>query len=313
VKITRGGKTTKGASSAAQIRKLIGKSFETNEENIADGMSRAIAEMGISVPQHVAAVDPSDGAGGPASRLNTSDVILMTLLSNPNEWFLVLTAKSRRRDIGLYGLGDCFEMTTHREGGNVQHYVRYTGGRLNEKGKRKVERIRKKMGLIRSSVASGGVWLATSRPSRSRKGRTAKKGSLIHAAMYPLSAEEFTFLDKIIPNPNSEILVLSGTKNNEIWHSFRWKWQSRYGFDLSEIAVSQQKVGEKKFNIYVTYTPRNAGVMSDEMARFVNFLEQKRGKRGKKSVKTTPTPEATVIGWPAAAPSAAATAIIPIQ
>lgn len=291
---TKRGKTAGSAASSAQIKKIIGKSFETNDDNVANGISRALLEMGINLPQPVTPAATRSNVGNSIRRLSNSEVVLMTLLVNPNEWFLVCTAKNRRRDVGIYGLGDCFEMTTRREDGLVKHYARYTGGRLNKLGEQKVERIRKKMSAIRTSVTSGTLSL----PGHgSTKKKVIKKGSLAHAAMYPLSAEEIIFLDKIITNPNREILVLAGTKQNEVWHSFRWKWESRYDFDLSELTISQRKMDENKFNIYVTYTPKNAGVMSDEMTKFVNFLEEKRAKHGKKSVKTASPSEGSVIGW----------------
>lgn len=290
---TKSGKTAGRVASTAQIKKLIGKSFETNDENVANGISRALQEMGINLPQPVASVTAGSKVGKSPRRLSQAEIVLMTLLSNPNEWFLVLTGKNRRRDVGIYGLGDCFEMTTRRVDGLVQHYARYNGGKLNALGKKKVDRIRNKMSAIRTSVAGGAITLST----RSSRKKAVKKGSLTHAAMYALSAEEVIFLDKVITNPNREILVLSGTPQNETWHSFRWKWEARYGFDLSEISISQRKMEKGRYNIYVTYTPKQAGIMSEAMGDFVSFLEQKRVKHGKKSVKTGTPSEGSVIGW----------------
>lgn len=289
---TKRGRSAGSAASSAQVKKLMSGSFGTTNTKVADAMSEAIAGMGVSIPMPVdesLIAKVTAGTTHPIRRLSNADVILMTLMSNPNKWFLVCTAKIRRRDLGIYGFGECIEMVTHQnKDGEWEHYARFNGKQLNERGQERVRIIRERVAGLRGVVESGSLTpfsLPTTGKS-ARKKQGTKKGSLAHAAMYPLTEDEATFIDVIVRNPNKEILVASNVIDNESWFSFRWKWSARYGFDMSQIKVRQSKAGNETYNIYVTYAPGASGEMKASLAKLVEFLEAKRNRHAKSSTKT---------------------------
>lgn len=204
----------------------------------------------------------------PLPKLSKSEVIVLTLLGHPNEWFLVLTAKKRRTDVGLSGLGKAFQMTTRREKGEIAHYARFSGdmSQVSEKGIAFIQRLNEKLNVIRESVESGTYAVS----SKTRLVR----GSLAHASKYPMNTVEATFL-RLIETPNTRVLLTSHSTSNEVWHTFRWKWQTRYGFDLSQFEFSQEKQSDGTFNLYGTYTPNKAGGMNQGLREFVEFLHTK--------------------------------------
>lgn len=204
-------------------------------------------------------------------KMSNTELIVLSLLGHPNEWFHILTAKKRRSDIGLSRLGKAFETTTRRLSDGVAHYARFTGNMadVSPRGMELIAKMQSKIDEIRSGVEAGAFnSTATRAPS------AVTPGSLSHASKYPLNSEESQFL-ALVSQPNKKILMTENTSANELWHGFRWKWQTRYGFDLSQCAFSQEKQPSGLFNLYGTYTPNSRGEMNPGLKEFVDFLKSK--------------------------------------
>lgn len=300
------GRPAGSATSSAQISGIIGKCFETGDKKTIQDMANAISEMDLRIPVMLETAVSTKQTKKP--RLSSADVSLMALISNPGKWFLLCTSKHRRHDLGVYGLGDCIDMTTRpTKNGLINHYARYTGGKLNAKGKARIETIKKRITNLRESVAVSSdpfssvsslsvqkksavekkPKLKTTKNSKGKKSVT-KKGSLSHAVLYPMTEEETTFLEKVITRPNMQVLVSRNTADSASWFVFRWKWESRYDFDLSQISITQRKSTEGMgHDVWMSYTPNKDGSMNEGLLTFVNFLQlkQARTEQKKKTVK----------------------------
>ena len=294
------GKTAGSVTSSAQISGIIGKYFETADKKTIQDMAQAISEMDLRIPVMVETAVTTKQTKKP--RLSSADVSLMALISNPGKWFLLCTSKHRRHDLGVYGLGDCIDMTTRpAKNGLINHYARYTGGKLNAKGKARIETIKERITNLRESVAlpndpfSSISSLAVEKKSKTKttkngksKKSVTKKGSLSHAMLYPMTTEETTFLEKVITRPNVQVLVSENTADSASWFVFRWKWESRYDFDLSQIKITQRaSTNGNGHDVWATYVPNENGSMNEGLAAFVSFLhlKQARTEQKKKTVK----------------------------
>lgn len=295
----KSGKPAGSATPLAQISDIIGKCFDTGDKQITEDMAQAISEMNLRIPVMLELASKAKQTKKP--RLSSSDVSLMALISNPGKWFLLCTSKHRRHDLGVYGLGDCIDMTTRPSSdGLINHYARYTGGKLNAKGKARIDQIKERLTKLRDAVeissdpfSSVSVSVQKKSKSKTPKSKTpksskikksvTKKGSLAHAMMYPMTREETVFLERIITQPGQKILVEKDVKNNAAWFVFRWKWESRYDFDLSQITVTQRTSEVSGHDVWVTYNPNEDGSMNEGLATFVSFLKLKQTRSAKKN------------------------------
>lgn len=273
------------------------KQFGKMSDSSLESISAAIKESGIIIPQ------AADDLNNPtpvkeAVKLSKFDIVVLTLTSNPNKWFLVFSGNKKRQDIGLYQMGACFEMVRRSENGKINHYARYTGGTMNKFGQNRMKVLAKKMAKLGAAAAKNEKIVidnatprtsteareegksAVSKTKHSRKSVAKKpsKVSLIHAGMYPLSKDEAKFLQFINSAPRVEHLLSSGVTNTDGWFSFRWKWQSRYGFDMSQISLRQEKQDDGTFNVYGKYTPNAANMMNPGLKELVYFLDGKKKK-----------------------------------
>lgn len=263
------------SNTAKVVTQAIQKGAPNIDAPTLTAMSKLIARNGlptISKMEPAPLERPSRASAKPARipKMSKTEVIVLTLLGHPDEWFHVLTAKKRRADFGLSGLGKAFQMTTRRVSGGVAHYARFTGDMndVSAKGKELISRINSKLNEIREGVKAGAY------TSRSTKSSNASVGSLSHASKYPLTGEEMQFME-LVTKPNQKVLLTENTSSNEIWHGFRWKWQNRYGFDLSQCAFSQEKQPNGLFNLYGVYTPNSRGEMNSGLREFIEFLKSK--------------------------------------
>lgn len=274
------------------------KQLSRLDESSIDAISTAIHNSGIMIPRSVENNKSSELQEN-AIKLSKLDIVILALTSNPNKWFLVFTGDRRRQDIGLYQLGGCFEIVRRKENGKINHYARYNGKPMNESGNRRMDALRKKIESLGNAAKKNGVVEihdATPAPKgnsiksistaphakRTRKISKKKKNtktSLQHAAMYPLTLEEQKFLEFIKLTPRNEYLVSSGTKTGDSWFSFRWKWQSRYGFDMSQISVRQELQADGTYNTYLTYMPNAVNMMNPGLKSLIDFLESKGKKK----------------------------------
>ena len=304
------GRPAGSATSSAQISEIIGKCFETGDKKTIQNMAEAISEMDLRIPVMLETAVSSKQTKKP--RLSSADVSLMALISNPGKWFLLCTSKHRRHDLGVYGLGDCIDMTTRpAKDGLINHYARYTGGKLNAKGKARIETIKARITNLRESVAiSSDPFSSVSslnvqkksavekkpkpKTVKSSKGKKSvtKKGSLSHAMLYPMTLEETTFLEKVITRPNMQVLVSENSADSASWFVFRWKWESRYDFDLSQIKITQRKSASGNgHDVWMTYVPDENGSMNDSLAAFVSFLRLKKARTEQKKKTVKPATE----------------------
>ena len=264
-------------------------------DSALDAITSAIVSSGITIPEEATGIESQL----PNSvQLSKMDIVLLALISNPNKWFLAHSGTKPRSDIGIYSLGNCFRMVRKKENGKHNHYAMYNGGALNENGRRRIASLNRKMESL-AKVASrnqsvkivdvtpiphsvnkkSGKASVKPLPKRARKitksmSVDSAKTSITHAAKYPLTADEKKFLDFVTSPARIEYVLSEGTKEN-IWHSFRWKWQSRYGFDLSQISLRQEKMPNGTYKIFGTYTPNAANMMNPGLKSFVEFLETK--------------------------------------
>lgn len=235
-------------------------------EKIIKVMARIINEMGVSAAIQA---DPNDGDEDvKLPSLTKFEMDVITLVSSPNSWFIVNTTKKKPHNNKFISLGDCFDVTYRMFKGEYNTFVRYNGGMLNDTGRAILVEAQRKLDQIKSAVAVHGTRISGKKAS----GQT--EVSLTHAGKYPLTDEERTFL-ALLEQPNMLVAISDHTKRPESWHGFRWKWQSRYGFDLSQIMITQNKQADGTFTVYGKYTPNAEGKMNDGLAAFVEFLNSK--------------------------------------
>jgi len=256
--------TTKVLSARAQD--LLSSTISADESTLS-GMARLIAGMNVAIP--VVSQLPAEAERvkqNPIPTLSRVEVVMMSVMARPEEWHLVLTARKRRADLGFRELGTCFEMTTRKNGDSVDHYIRYTAsGTLSSAGQAAQIKLHEKLRQIQDAVVNGAA------PRRSTQ---RSQPSLNHAGKYPLNDTERKLIN-LVSTPNVRVCLEAGTKVHALWHTFRWKWQTHYGFDLSQISISQEKLPNGTFNIYGQYTPNAQGQMNPKLAELIAFLKTK--------------------------------------
>ena len=272
-----GVKPNKRVSATKIEQLLIGAVSNTNESTLSS-MAKIVASMGVSIPDATELPPSLSGQNGrgPAAirvpRLNKPEVLMLTLMAKPEEWHMVLRSKGRRANVGLGGLGSCFELSTRTVDGLVNHYVRYTAsGVMSPQGHARYLALQEKLVKIQEAVESGAP-IATSKGNV--KTSTTNAGvtyytSLDAARKFPLTAEERKFLE-VISRPNTRVLAADHTTKASKWYTFRWKWQ-KYGFDMSQISIEQKKQDDGTFNIYVTCN----GMPNESIRKLVDFLASK--------------------------------------
>lgn len=262
----------KGKVNASRIESAISSSMaDRADQSTLSGMARILAQMGIDVAiQSEPAPISEDGLLATKSipRVSKFEMDFLAIVTNPNKWYLVATTSKKRRSSAFSQYGKCFETTIRQERGHYNHYVRYNGSELNDSGQRRINEINTKLELIREAVASGGV-----RPMTKFSSGTGL-GSLTHAVKYPLNNEERNFL-RLFDSPNEFVVLSEAMRQPSDWHAFRWKWQTRYGFDLSQISFTQKKRDDGLFTVRGKYTTNSEGGMNKGLAEFVEFLRKK--------------------------------------
>jgi hypothetical protein len=286
----------------ADLKKILRSSKQLSrlDDSSINAISTAILDSEIIVPKPADEIDSAELTGG-VVELSKFDIVLLALVSNPKQWFLVLSGDKRRQNMsGIYQFGGCFEMIRKNENGKINHYARYNGKPMNEAGKRRMESLRKKVEKLGDAAKKNGVIkihdatpkfkknkLATPKQAithyskKTRKISAKKKTSKIsleHAKTYPLNEEERAFLHFLSLTPRIEYLVSSASKKQNAWFTFRWKWQNRYGFDMSQIVIRQEKQADGMYSTYMTYTPNAANMMNPGLKNLVDFLGSKRQK-----------------------------------
>ena len=282
-------------ASKTQVKAILTPSVlpATADENTQARMAQMIADMNLSVPVKAIPAEPAVASKKEKltriPKLTQPEILIITALASPNEWFLAHRSNRRRTDIGLRGMGEAFEMVTRKEGGIVNHYIRYTGKSFSAIGEQRMERLRAKMELLQQ-IAEGKVKTAGSTPHK--KSLSERPTNLEVARRWPLNDTEQKFL-RLIAKPNTSVLLEQGITQNQLWHTFRWKWQNRYGFDLSQLAFSQEKREDGTFDIYGFYKPNADGSMNPGLMEFVEFLNSKPTSASKSARSTSSTPEST--------------------
>lgn len=288
------GKSSSSAGQAQLIETLSKTSNSTDKQTIAK-MAQVIGAMKLSMP--VKALPPATHgnrvSAAPIPRLTNIEITIMTLLDQPNQWFLVKTASKRGGNALLRNLGKGIEITTRVNGKMVEHYARWNGGPLSVAGAAKVAKIKKKLLAIKEAVESGAKLPAA--PKRHKD-----TGSLKHVVKYPINETEELFL-ALLQFPNEEVPLRVNAKTGEEFFTFRWKWETRYGFDLSQFTTRQESLPDGTFNLFGTYTPNSKGEMNASLTKLVEVLEQKRKVRDEMKPRretvtnTTSTTPTTVV------------------
>jgi len=257
-------------------------------------MAQMIAGMNLTVPVKATPAEPKTAEKREKlvriPQLTQVEMLIITAMSAPNEWFLAHTATRRRADIGFRGMGEAFEMVTRKEDGVVRHYIRYTGQPYSATGEQRIARLRSKLELIQQ-IAEGKVKAVGTKTKRAGSRRSSST-SIDIARRWPLNETEKKFI-RLLATPNTTVLLEQGVKTNQLWHTFRWKWQTRYGFDLSQCAFSQTKREDGKYDIYGFYKPNADGSMNPGLRDFVEFLNSKPLTSAKSARSASSTPEAT--------------------
>ena len=107
-----------------------------------------------------------------------------------------------------------------------------------------------------------------------------------------MTTEETTFLEKVITRPNMQVLVSENAADSASWFVFRWKWESRYDFDLSQIKITQRKSANGDgHDVWATYVPDENGSMNEGLAAFVSFLKLKQTRTEQKKKTAKPATE----------------------
>lgn len=259
----------------AKIEQLLAGAVNNTDASTLSGMATILARMGVSIPE-MADVPPSQ-SGQVAKptvrvpRLNNTEILMLTLMAQPEQWHMVVRAKVRRANVGLGGLGSCFELVTRSVDGMINHYVRYTtSGIMSPQGRARYLALQEKLTKIEEAAKSGLPVIAKG----GSKGKALSSSSnpytsLDSARKFPLNAAERKFLE-VVSRPNNRVLVAERTTKHSYWHTFRWKWQ-KYGFDLSQISIEQQKQSDGTFNIWVTCN----GLPGEGIRKLVDFLATK--------------------------------------
>lgn len=242
-------------------------------------MARELAKMGVSAPTKSSPAPSTSSVSIP--RVTTTEISVITMLANPNEWFLLEKNNKKRYQNNLHRYGTCFESATRYEKGMYCHYARYNGGALSEEGRNRVQVIETKLSQIRNAVESGGIVTTA--------GSVTNSGSLAHASKYPLNDEERTFLDLVLNKPGQKVIISASSAKSDSWYGFRWKWTTRYGFDLSQFIISQKKNPDGTFCIYGIYQPNASGSMNPGLKSFVDFLQAKPVSNDESSSRQTRT------------------------
>lgn len=258
-----------------------------------DAISEAITKSGIPIPRQMETT--SSQLDSSIVKLSRLDIILLALISNPNKSYLIYSGDKPRQDVGLYQLGRCFTMQRKSENGKINHYVAYTGAPLNAAGKHRMETLRKKMNNLAAAAGSGVVTIQDATPTpkgaktgikketqkatkRTRKissGKKPAKVSLTHAARFAKTQDEQKFIDFSKMAPRVEHLLSEGVIEPDGWHQFRWKWQTRYGFDMSQVSFRQEKQENGTFNIYGKITPNAVNMLNSGLINLITFLSLK--------------------------------------
>lgn len=294
------GKSLANAGKAQLIATLSKASPMNADAKVITQMAEIISGMGVHIPTKVDEKQLINAGLSTKSveMLSMIEMNILTLVNNPNEWFLVRVSKKRGGNTPLRILGKSLKMVSRVVGDEVHHYAMFCGGPLPEVAKNKVKRLREKMVAIRSA-AENGITLVPSKAEKTPTGKAKKKKkaavkkSLYHAAKYPLTDEEVDFL-RVLSQPNQEILVRGNSPRNEIFHAFRWKWKN-YGFDFSQISIRQEGLPNGNFNIYMTYTLNADGGMNSGLVGLVDLLEKKLA-RSRGGDEASPKRESTAFG-----------------
>lgn len=295
------GKSLANAGKAQLITTLSKASSSNTDAKVIAQMAKIISEMGVHIPTKVDGKDLANTGLGSKNveMLSKIEMNILTLVNNPNEWFLVRISKKRGGNAPLRILGKSLKMVTRVVGNEFHHYAMFSGGPLPEAAKNKVKRLREKMVAIRHA-AENGIALTPSkadapaaRIGKSKKKKKAVKKSLFHAAKYPLTDEEVDFL-RVLNQPNQEVLVRGNSKRNEIFHTFRWKWKG-YGFDFSQISIRQERLPNGNYNIYMTYRLNADGGMNPGLVGLVDLLEKKLA-RSRGNNESAPKRDSAVFG-----------------
>lgn len=256
----------------AQLIQTLASSASSADSQTISKMAKVISGTTALPVKMMPPASSSRASNGTIPRLTNIEVIVMTLLDSPNEWFLVKKSKKRGGNGPLRSIAKGIEIATRVNAtGEIEHYARFTGGALSAHGTAKVKKIREKLRIIKNVVESGAPIAAT-------KTTKTKPGSLKHVVKYPMNETEELFIE-VLKRPNVRVLLRNGVKSNEEFFTFRWKWETRYGFDLSQFTTSQEVQPDGTFNLYGQYTPNSKGEMNASLVKLVDVLEQKRKVR----------------------------------
>jgi len=259
---------------AAKIEQLLAGTVSGTDASTLSAMAKIVASMGVAIPDTTELPPSLSGQGGkPASvrvpRLNKTEILMLTLMANPEQWHMVARLKNRRANVGLGGLGSCFELGTRRVDGMINHYVRYTtSGIMSPQGHTRYLALQEKLAKIEEAVKSG-MPIVSKGGIKTAVSTQNPYTSLDHARKYALTSSERKFLE-VVSRPNTKVLVADHTTKHSYWHTFRWKWQ-KYGFDLSQIEITQKKQEDGTFNIYATCN----GMPNKGVRDLVDFLASK--------------------------------------
>lgn len=262
---------------AAKIEQLLAGTVSSTDASTLSGMATILARMGVSIPEMAEVPPAQSGQSAKAQasvrvpRLNKTEILMLTLMAKPEQWHMVLRAKTRRANVGLGGLGSCFELVTRSVDGMINHYVRYTtSGIMSPQAHTRYLALQEKLTKIQEAAESG-LPVVTKGGFKGKSVSMPQNPytSLDHARKFPLNPAERKFLE-VVSRPNTKILVADHTTKHSYWHTFRWKWQ-KYGFDLSQISIEQKKQSDGTFNIYATCN----GMPGEGVRKLVEFLASK--------------------------------------
>lgn len=274
----KGGVRPSKRISAQTAERLLSGAAPTASQSTLSSMAKVIARMGIAIPEQAELPPAMRGTERTESvrvpKFTTTETLMLTLMAAPEQWHLVLRAKTRRANVGTGGLGTCFELATRNENGMVNHYARYTAtGTMSAQGHARYVSLQEKLRKIEEAVESG---LPISGKGFSRAvntGGTTAYTDLERARRFAINPQERKFLE-VCQRPNTKVLVDDHTTKSSSWHTFRWKWQ-KYGFDLSQIKIEQKKQDDGTFNIYATCE----GIPTGGVRQLIEFLATKPVKR----------------------------------
>jgi hypothetical protein len=142
---------------------------------------------------------------------------------------------------------------------------------MSAQGHARYVALQDKLRKIEEAVESGLPISSKSLKLKSESSGTkqATYTDLERARQFAITAQERKFLE-ICQRPNTKVLVEDHTTKSSGWHTFRWKWE-KYGFDLSQMKIEQEKQSDGTFNIYVTCQ----GIPSEGIRKLIDFLGTK--------------------------------------